>query len=104
MIKTWSYIKEYKNSRKEILNSIDKTLKSGNLFFGNQLNKFEKNFLKHNKSKYGLAVGSGTDALIISLKALGIGNNHNDEVLLVQKHECRLHWYHKLLCHFQILE
>ena len=83
MIKTWSYIKEYKNSRKEILNSIDKTLKSGNLFFGNQLYKFEKNFLKHNKSKYGLAVGSGTDALIISLKALGIGNNRNDEVITV---------------------
>jgi len=83
MIKTWSYIKEYQNSRKEILNSIDKTLKSGNLFFGNQLHKFEKNFLKHNKTKYGLAVGSGTDALIISLKALGIGNNHNDEVITV---------------------
>lgn len=83
MIKTWSYIREYKNNRKKILNSIDKTLKSGNLFFGNQLHKFEKNFLKHNKSKYGLAVGSGTDALIISLKALGIGNNHNDEVITV---------------------
>ena len=83
MIKTWSYIREYKNNRRKILNSIDKTLKSGNLFFGNQLHKFEKNFLKHNKSKYGLAVGSGTDALIISLKALGIGNNHNDEVITV---------------------
>ena len=83
MIKTWSYIREYKNNRRKILNSIDKTLKSGNLFFGNQLHKFEKNFLKNNKSKYGLAVGSGTDALIISLKALGIGNNHNDEVITV---------------------
>ena len=83
MIKTWSYIEEYKIYRKKILNSIDKTLKSGNLFFGKQLNDFEKKFLKLNRSKYGVAVGTGTDALIISLKVLGIGNNGNDEVITV---------------------
>jgi dTDP-3-amino-2,3,6-trideoxy-4-keto-D-glucose/dTDP-3-amino-3,4,6-trideoxy-alpha-D-glucose/dTDP-2,6-dideoxy-D-kanosamine transaminase len=83
MIKTWSYIEEYKVYRKKILNSIDKTLKSGNLFFGKQLNDFEKNFLKLNRSKFGVAVGTGTDALIISLKVLGIGNNSNDEVITV---------------------
>ena len=83
MIKTWSYIEEYKVYRKKILNSIDKTLKSGNLFFGKQLNDFEKNFLKLNRSKFGVAVGTGTDAIIISLKVLGIGNNNNDEVITV---------------------
>ena len=36
MIKPWSYTEEYKNLRKKILNSIDKTLNSGELFFGNQ--------------------------------------------------------------------
>ena len=44
MIKTWSYIEEYKDSRKKILKSIDHTLKSGKLFFGKQLEQFEKNF------------------------------------------------------------
>ena len=83
MIKPWSYTDEYKNLRKKILNSIDKTLNSGELFFGKQLNKFEKNFLKYNKLKYGVAVGSGTDALIIALKTLGIGNNSKDEVITV---------------------
>ena len=83
MIKPWSYTEEYKNLRKKILNSIDKTLNSGELFFGKQLNKFEKNFLKYNKLKYGVAVGSGTDALIIALKTLGIGNNSKDEVITV---------------------
>jgi aminotransferase EvaB len=83
MIKTWSYIEEYKIYRKKILSSIDKTLSSGNLFFGNQLDRFEKNFLKLNKCKYGVAVGTGTDALIISLKVLGIGNQYNDEVITV---------------------
>ena len=83
MIKTWSYVEEYKDLRKRILNSIDKTLKSGELFFGKQLELFEKNFLKLNKFKYGVAVGSGTDALLIALKTLGIGNNKNDEGTLV---------------------
>ena len=83
MIKTWSYVEEYRSFRKKILISIDKTLKSGELFFGRQLKQFEKNFLKQNKFKYGIAVGSGTDALIIALKTLGIGNNNEDEVITV---------------------
>ena len=83
MIKSWSYLEEYKDYRKKILNSIDRTLKSGKLFFGKQLIQFEKNFLKISKFKYGVAVGSGTDALIIALRTLNIGNNHNDEVITV---------------------
>ena len=67
MIKTWSYKEEYIKNRKTILKAIDKTLFSGNLFFGNQLKKFENSFIKQNKSRYGVAVGSGTDALIIAL-------------------------------------
>ena len=83
MMKTWSYLEEYKEYRNKILNSIDKTLKSGELFFGKQLVRFEKSFLKINKFKYGLAVGSGTDALIIALRTLNIGEDHNDEVITV---------------------
>ena len=83
MIKTWSYIEEYRDYRKKILSSIDKTLKSGELFYGKQLEKFEKKFLKLNKFKYGIAVGSGTDSLFIALKSLGVGDNLNDEVITV---------------------
>lgn len=81
MIKSWEYKNEYNYLKKKILASIDKTLKSGKLFFGNELSKFEKNFLKINKSKYGVAVASGTDAIYLSLKALNIGQN--DEVITV---------------------
>ena len=81
MIKVWSYTEEYKKLRKQILKSIDKTLKSGNIFFGNELVKFEKEFIRKNNFKYGAAVGSGTDALYIALRALEIG--HGDEVLTV---------------------
>ena len=81
MINAWSYKDEYKELRSKILKNVDKTLKSGNIFFGNELKKFEKLFLKMNNFKYGVAVGSGTDALYLSLIALGIGRG--DEVITV---------------------
>lgn len=79
MIKFWSYIPEYINNRKQILKIFDYTLKKGNIFFGNELKKFEKNFLKYNKSKFGIGVKSGTDALLLSLKAINL--KKNDEII-----------------------
>ena len=81
MIQGWDYLNEYSLIKKKILKSIDKVLKSGNLFFGEELNNFEKSFLRANNSKYGVAVASGTDAIYLSLKALNIGLN--DEVITV---------------------
>lgn len=81
MIKTWSYIEEYKVLRKKILKSIDVALKSGQIFFGKELQKFEKKFIKDNNLKYGVAVGSGTDALYIAL--LGLGIKQGDEIITV---------------------
>ena len=66
----WSYKKEYKKLRKSILKSVDKSLKSGNIFLEMNLLNLKKIFKKLNKSKYGLAVGSGTEALYIALKVL----------------------------------
>jgi len=79
MISFWSYKREYKKFNKKILSRLDKVLLKGNIFFGSELEKFEKNFLSRYKSKYGIAVGSGTDALYISLKALNIKNG--DQVI-----------------------
>ena len=72
MIKFWSYKKEYKKYKPQLLKIINNTISSGNIFFGEQLNSFEKNFIKKYKGKYGIAVGSGTDALLISLMALDL--------------------------------
>ena len=79
MIKFWSYEREYKKYKKSILNNIDKTINKGNVFFGEQIKQFEKNFIKKYKAKYGIAVGSGTDALLISLKTLNL--KPGDEVI-----------------------
>ena len=81
MIKYWDYLREYKKLKREILNSVNKVFESGTLLFGQELIKFEKNFCKFNNSKYGIGVGSGTDALFIALKALGVGIG--DEVITV---------------------
>ena len=72
MIKFWSYKQEYNKHKISLLKKIDNSLTRGQIFFGSELKKFEKNFVKKYKSKYGVAVGSGTDALLISLKAIGI--------------------------------
>ena len=81
MIKYWDYLHEYKKLKHEILNSVNKVFESGTLIFGKELKKFEKNFCKFNNSKYGVGVGSGTDALFIALKTLDIGTG--DEVVTV---------------------
>ena len=81
MIKYWDYLREYRKLKREILNSVNKVFESGTLLFGQELKKFEKNFCKFNNSKYGIGVGSGTDALFIALKVLNIGKG--DEVITV---------------------
>ena len=81
MIKSWSYKYEYKLLRNKILKNIDSSLRSGNIFFGSQLKSFEYNFSRNNNIPYGVAVGSGTDAILISLLAIGI--KKGDEVITV---------------------
>ena len=41
MIKFWSYQIEYQGFKKILLKSIDKSIKRGSIFFGEELNKFE---------------------------------------------------------------
>ena len=79
MIKIWYYKREYKKYNNIFLKKIKKTLDKGTIFFGDQLNLFERNFVIKYKGKYGIAVRSGPDALLISLKALNL--KPRDEVI-----------------------
>ena len=79
MIKFWSYRNEYKKYKTKFIRYFDQTLKSGQIFFGPNLKNFESEFVKKYKSKYGVAVGSGTDALLISLMSIDI--KKGDEVI-----------------------
>ena len=79
MIKFWSYQKEYRDNKSTFTKLFNNTLVKGQIFFGNNLKNFEKNFKKKYKAKYSVAVGSGTDALLISIMALGI--KKGDEII-----------------------
>lgn len=81
MIKYWDYKRDYLKNKKKYLGVIDRTIKSGQLLFGKQLEDFEKIFLKKFNFKFGIGVGSGTEALYIALKTLNIKSG--DEVITV---------------------
>ena len=81
MIKVWDYLKEYDELRDEILEAVDSVFSRGTLVFGPKVEEFEDKFSDYCDSKFGIGVGNCTDALFISLKALGIGDG--DEVITV---------------------
>ena len=69
---------QFHNSKK-IFKLINKTVKFNDFTLGRYVDLFEKEFCKYQKVKYALGVGSGTDAIFLSLKALGI--KEGDEVI-----------------------
>lgn len=77
----WTYIPEYKEEQKDLIKIIKKVLSSGKLILGPEVLRFEKNFGEYCNVNYAIGVASGTDAIFLSLKALGIGPD--DEVITV---------------------
>jgi len=71
---------EFSNSNK-ILNNWNKLIKSSDFTLGKYMLEFEKKFSKYIGSKYVISTNNGTDALILSLKAIGI--KKGDEVITV---------------------
>jgi len=70
---------QYKSIKKEINLAIKRVLESGHFIGGEEVEKFEKEIAKFCGVKYAIGVNSGTDALFLSLKALGVGPG--DEVI-----------------------
>jgi len=73
--------REYAAIGKETLATIQRVLESGCFILGPETEKFEAEFSKYIGTKFGLGVNSGSDALYLALKALGISNG--DEVITV---------------------
>jgi len=67
---------EDKNRREEILGAIEEVLKHGMLVLGPEVEKLEKKVADYCGVKYAVGVNSGTDALFIALKSLGIGEGY----------------------------
>lgn len=80
-INVWSYLNEYAIEKDQILKQVKKVFASGQLILGEEVRKFEKNFSGYCNISHGVGVNSGTDAIFLALKALGIGAG--DEVITV---------------------
>lgn len=67
----------------EILNDVEKemaeTIRSGYFILGPKVSRLEEKMAEYCQTKYAVGVSSGTDALLISLMALGVGPG--DEVI-----------------------
>ena len=72
---------EYGKIKEEVLGELDRILTNGDLILRKDVEDFEKSFAKYIGTKYAVGVNSCTDALIISLKAVGI--KPGDEVVTV---------------------
>ena len=70
---------QYKSIKKEIDAAIKRVLESGHFIGGEEVENFEKEIAKFCGIRYAIGVNSGTDALFLSLKALGVGPR--DEVI-----------------------
>ena len=71
---------EYKSLKQEIDQAVLDVLESGAFILGPNVSALEKEIAAYVGTKHALAVASGTDALFLSLKALGI--KEGDEVIL----------------------
>ena len=74
-----NYLSEQFFNPKKIFGLIKKTVNFNDFTLGSYVELFEKEFCKYQKVKYAIGVGSGTDAIFLSLKALGI--KEGDEVI-----------------------
>lgn len=75
----YSYLDKQFSDPDPILDDVRKLVKSGDFTLGKELGKFENKFSDLIQTKYCVGVGSGTDALRLSLLALEIGLG--DEVI-----------------------
>jgi dTDP-4-amino-4,6-dideoxygalactose transaminase len=81
MVPFLNLTRQYKKIKEEILSATQRVYEKGRFILGEEVSAFEKEFSHYCGVRYGVGVGSGTDALYLTLKAAGIGEG--DEVVTV---------------------
>ena len=74
-----NYLTKQFEDHEEIFKKISKTVIAGDFTLGEAVNQFEDKFADVVKVKHCIGVGSGTDAIFLSLKAFDVGEG--DEVI-----------------------
>ena len=75
----YSYLKQQFSNSKDLWIKLRKFVSTGDFTLGKELKKFEQKFAKLIGTKYAIGVNSGTDAIKLSLKTLGV--KKGDEVI-----------------------
>jgi dTDP-4-amino-4,6-dideoxygalactose transaminase len=70
---------QYEQIKSEVQGAINRVLESGQFIMGPDVKLFEQEVAEYVGVKHAIGVNSGTDALVIGLRALGIGEG--DEVI-----------------------
>jgi len=78
---SYSYLEEQFRDYRVIFDKIAEVVRTGDYTLGKAVTEFEEKFAARLGAKYAVGVNSGTDALFLSLKALGVGPG--DEVITV---------------------
>lgn len=73
--------RQHETYSKEYEDAALKVLRSGGYIGGEEVSAFESEFAAYEGAKYGISCGNGTDALVLALRALGLGPG--DEVITV---------------------
>ena len=73
--------REYSEIRQEVMSRIEAVLEKQMFVLGDELSRFEEEFSRYLGTKYAVGVNSGSDALLLAIRALGI--EQGDEVLTV---------------------
>ena len=65
---------QYAQIKEEVKTAVDEVLESQQFIFGPKVEAFEREIAELTKVEHAIGVSSGTDALLLSLMGLGIGN------------------------------
>ena len=80
-ITVWAYLKEYEETKDEILKAVTDVFESGTLILGQKGKDFERAYSDFIGTKFGVGCDNGTNAIWLALKALGI--KEGDEIITV---------------------
>jgi len=81
MVPFFDLTRQYKRIEEEILSATKRVYEKGRFILGEEVSVFEEEFSHYCGVRYGVGVDSGTDALQLALKAVGVGEG--DEVITV---------------------
>ena len=81
MIPFFDLKREFSEISNELSQAIHRVMEKGHFILGEEVEKFEEEFAKYIGVRYGVSVNSGSDALYLALKSLGI--KKGDEVITV---------------------